>query len=153
MEQFHDLENAVIGISRKVPERIYKKKRYIEIKIINAVAETVLTMASWLKEAFYSLCPDFVDYISVCMEDDVCLDYKKACISKIEIIKSESSQNNEDNKAVCIYIIEDMDKDTGILQNMYEKQVKIMDTMYNYMLWSGEKEIYPFLKGADASAK
>lgn len=124
MDGFADFNHAVKYTCKNVPERKYIKKRYIKITARNSEEETLRIIATWLREAFYSLCPEDIDYLAVCMED--CKD--SGSISNIIFL---NKQTNEKEESICI--LEDRDRDSGILQDIFEKQDRIAVTMNEYM--------------------
>lgn len=123
MSSFMDVEHGTNFFCKNVPNRSYYCKRYIKISLEDTQDITAEDYAVWMKESFFTLCPEEVDYLAVCIED-----YEKSVsISNLHLNKGRGNGN-----AKCVYIIEDRDRDSGIIQDIFEKQNRIMNMLEEY---------------------
>lgn len=145
MEQFRGFGNANYRICRHVPERKYKKKPYIKIQVEVREEREARIIATWLKEAFYTLCRKYYDYLAVGMEG-----VESVSLSSIEIRETPEKKTVDLQKNVKpvhnIYIIEDMDQDSGILWEIYEKQNDIMLLLGKFLSQDKGANIEPFME-------
>lgn len=124
MKQFADFGQAIEYLCNNIPDRKYIRKRFIKVTVKENSRACLREIATWLSEAFYSLCPDEKDYLAVCLDN--CKDSR----SIYNVTFLDGDQNKWEK---AIYIFEDRERDSGILQDMYEKQDIIMNTMNDFM--------------------
>ncbi len=133
MRTFRDIEHATKFVCKDIPVRRYKRKRYIKILLANRTKSEARIIGTWLKEALYTLCPKDVDYIAIGIS---------GCKNSISVDDVELESSTP--KIETIYIIEDRNFDSGILQDMFEKQEEIIKMMKEYMDIVDPNEIKPF---------
>jgi hypothetical protein len=134
MRTFRDVDHAVKFVCKDIPARKYKRKRYIKILLANKTKSNARMIGTWIKEALYTLCPKDVDYIAIGI---------RGCKDSISIDNVEADESTKP-ELETVYIIEDHNWDSGILQDMFEKQEEIIKMMKEFMDEVNPNEIKPF---------
>jgi hypothetical protein len=124
----------------KIPERNYKNKSILSIKLLKDGNSTVAddiryTVALLLNEIFVTLYPESYHYIAAATvykadEDDI--------ISKV-LNPVDIDGNTLDEKA--IYIIEDCDIDLGLLVSIERNLTRIMEIIADYLYYTLNEEM------------
>lgn len=126
--------------------RVYPEKQILGIKLKKNDSRVVLLMAAFMKEAFYTLYPQFYHLLDVVMNYSV-YDFHmnkelKGVISQVNVVcdanflNMASEKPNSGNNNFDFFIVEDSREDMGLLRSIERNIKKIIEVMQDYMVWS-----------------
>lgn len=149
MPRFNDFYHGVYTSVRGVDIRMYQNKEVLRIKIPRADSVVHMYFAIILREILYTLCPEDIDYLGVGIqvgcENELIKEYiNRGIIWQVTVLQKEEN---------CIYILEDSVNELGILQDLQQKMVFIVDLIVSYVEWYIQSDDDYLLFGAEDGTK
>lgn len=130
MQRSGDIKNAKKVTINGIPERLYKNKSVLKIRLTGAQAKVRYTVCLLLNEIFKTVYPEGYPYICALTLND-CGEEK----AHRQLMYGFSGDIDED----CIYIIEDSDIDLGLIVSVERNLGRFFEMITETLTWHTEK--------------
>ena len=115
-----------------IPERAYKNKAILCLKLSDVSEDVRFTVAVLLNEVFVTLFPESYHYITATInrQSDAFVDVL-ALLSPVQLCGFDDEE--------AIYIIEDSEIDLGLLVSVERNFTRLLEIIADYLTWHNEK--------------
>ncbi|MBF0121553.1 MAG: hypothetical protein HQK79_22205 [Desulfobacterales bacterium] len=134
--------------NEKSSERKHVNNKMLEITIqhnanrIENAAEISFTFALLMNEIFLTLFPKTYQYIKATTPYKVSKDSLEYIFDIVPNLKKDKHlTESEINNSICIYVIEDSQKDMGLINSVKENRIYIFEIIEDYLEWLLGKDI------------
>lgn len=141
LPRFNDFYHGKLVKVKNIPNREHCSKKIMKISLPEIDLKGQIYLTIILKEIMYTLCPDHVDYLGICLhhaDDEIYQEFlKKGILWQVDGVSLEEAE---------IYLIEDSVWDLGLLQVIEQKMSSILQLCLSYITWyiAGEDEYLLF---------
>lgn len=136
MPEFNNLHHAnKVEAPPDMLERNYNNRQYIRWQLRGTDGNVLAYFAALLKEMLYTLCPDFIDYISLGIVGG---GDRKTVLEGLNGVVAEIIGEDLKDELLSIYLIEDNECESGIIPAIAKRWNVIYRLIGMYVKWSIE---------------
>ncbi len=130
MNSYGDFKNAKKILINNIPERKYKKKSILKIKLPDMSEQVRYTICLLLNEIFRTTYPNAYHYVSAMAPGSE---------QASDELKYVTYNFNGECEKDCFYIIEDSDVDLGLIVSVERNLKRYLEIITDVLVWHGEK--------------